>query len=294
MWRSLMTVDAAIRVHDGDPDAALDSCRAIIYTGRSIGDEPFALSQLLHIAIGLHATDSARRVLAQGEPSDAALARLQILLLDELTQSLLLDAVKGERAKFVEMMRRIGAGEISVSALLNRNSSVDPNSPRPAITPWKKLLFDNQRAIALELMNEAVNIARRPDAEHPQLWEAWDAEVIRTKVRSTFGIYTGTLPVLLRPPCSATGSAYSRYQCDVRTTAILLAAERHRRKSGDWPSSIAAIDRSILPSAPVNLFSGQAFRMERRDGQLFIYSIGPNRNDEHGALRFQTMDERRA
>lgn len=37
----LLSLDAAIRAHDGDIDAALDSARAIIGVGRSIGDEPF-------------------------------------------------------------------------------------------------------------------------------------------------------------------------------------------------------------------------------------------------------------
>ncbi len=30
-------------------------------------------------------------------------------------------------------------------------------------------------------------------------------------------------------------------------------------------------------------FTGQPFRMEHRDGRLFIYSLGPNLRDEHGA-----------
>ncbi len=37
----LMAADAAIRAHDGDADGALESCRAILCVGRSIGDEPF-------------------------------------------------------------------------------------------------------------------------------------------------------------------------------------------------------------------------------------------------------------
>ena len=41
---------------------------------------------------------SARRVLGQGEPSDAALARLQALVLDEWHQPLLLQGMKAERA----------------------------------------------------------------------------------------------------------------------------------------------------------------------------------------------------
>jgi hypothetical protein len=64
---------------------------------------------------------------------------------------------------------------------------------------------------------------------------------------------------------------------------MLLAAERHRRKHGDWPESIDAIDKDILPNPPADPFTGKSSRMERRDGQLLVYSVGPNLKDEHGA-----------
>jgi hypothetical protein len=278
----LLAADAAIRVHDGDLDGALDSCRAILGTGRSIGDEPFLISQLVRVAIGSVAMKSARRVLGQGEPSDAALARFQSLILDELTQPLLFYGLRGERATLTELIRRLGTGEVPISALSEGRPPWDPSGPRGTIAPWGKLWFDHQRAVALEWMNDAVAIARRPIVEHPALWDAWQANVDRVK-QNRLGIYTATLPLLLMSALSSSSWAHSRYHCELGATAILLAAERHRRKVGDWPASIAAIDRSILPSAPVDPFSGRSFRMERRDGQLFIYSIGPNLEDEHGA-----------
>ncbi len=278
----LMAADAAIRAHGGDFDGALDSCRAIFGAGRSIGDEPFLISQLVRIAIGEVAMHSAGRVLGQGEPSDAALSRLQALVLDELAQPLLLHGMKGERATLVELFRRVGSGEVPISALSDGGPPFDPNAPRPAIAPWGKLWFDHQRAVGLEWLNSAVAIARRPTPERPALWDEWEAEIQRVK-RRQIGIYTATLPLLMMPAVSTSSSAESRFQCGLGATAILLAAERHRRKTGDWPASIAAIDRSLLPDAPLDPFSGQAFRMDRRDGQLFIHSIGPNHRDEHGA-----------
>ena len=68
----LLDADAAVRAYEGDLDGALDSCRAIIGAGRSIGDEPTLISTLVHIAIDSTAMSATRRVLAQGEPSDAA------------------------------------------------------------------------------------------------------------------------------------------------------------------------------------------------------------------------------
>jgi hypothetical protein len=277
----LMAADAAIRAHDGDADGALDSCRAILGVGRSIGDEPLLISQLVRVAIGLVAMQSAGRALGQGEPSDAALARLQSLILDEIGQPLLIHALRGERAVSAEVIRRVEAGGLPFSALADFRSTSDPDGPRTTKLPLMKLLAENQRALALEWMNAAVAVERRPVAERLRLWQAWQAEVDRVRL-SRFGKYTATMPILMSPAVSSSHQAHARYRCTLGATAILLAAERHRRKAGDWPAAIDAIDEAILADAPIDPYSGRAFRMERRDGRLFIYSIGPNGRDEHG------------
>jgi hypothetical protein len=279
----LLEVDAAVRAHDGDLDSALDSCRAMIGVGRSIGDEPFNISQLVRISEGHLALKSARRALGQGAPTDPALARLQALVLDELAQPVMLHSLKGERATLSEIIRRIRDGEMPISALSEGTQPFDPDAPRELIAPWGRLMFDNQRAVGLEWTNKMVAIAKQPDPARPPLIEAWQAEVERVK-RGRFMALTSALPLLLTPSLDAFTLAESRYHCQLGSMAILLAAERHRLKTGDWPNSIAAIDLGFLAVAPVDPFTGKAFRMERRDGQLLIYSVGPNREDEHGAV----------
>jgi hypothetical protein len=276
----LLAADAAIRAHDGDLDGALDSCRAILGVARSIGDEPFFIGQLVRMATGSVAMKSARRALGQGEPSDEALARLQTLVLDELDQPLYLQALRGERAVDDELIRRVGSGEIPISALSGK--PFDPDAPRDAIAPWGGLWFDNQRAIALEWMNAAVAIAQRPPADRTTLWKGWDAEIVRAK-QSRLGLYASTLPLLLIPAVNAADVSQIRHQAELGAMAILLAAERHRRKTGTWPESIDAIDRTILPSPPEDPCSGQPFLLERRDGEWLVHSVGPNLKDDHGA-----------
>ena len=279
----ILAADAAMRAQGGDLDGAVDSCRALLNAGRSMGDEPFLISQLVRIAIGSVAMNSMRRVLGQGEPSEAALIRLQALVADERGQPVLLHGMRGERATLIEVIRRVGAGEVPISALSDAQPTFNPRTFRAAIAPWGKLWFDNQRAVGLEWMNQAVAIARRPAVEQPALWKTWDDQIAGVK-KSRFGIYTSTLPLLLMPAVSSAGSAFGRYQAELGATLILLAAERHRRKTGAWPRSIAAIDRAILPGPPLDPFSGEDYRTEHRDGRLFIYSIGPNHKDEHGAF----------
>ncbi len=276
----LLALDAAIQAHDGAMDGALDSCRAILSVARSVGDEPFAISQLVREACGQVAVASTQRVLGQGEPSAAALARLQALVLDELAQPLFLIAAKGERASLVEIIRRIGSGELPISSLGNEKKPAPLDSPE-SVAPWMVLSFDNQRAVALEWMNQMVSIARRPAHERPPLIEAWSASLYRLK-ESPFSNYTSLMPVTIMPALGQAHWAAARYESKLGAMAILLAAERHRLKTGDWPTSIASIDPAFLPSAPLDPFSGAPFHMERRDGQFLVYSVGPDLIDAHG------------
>jgi hypothetical protein len=278
----LLAADVAIRVHDGDLNGAIDSCRTIFGVGQSIGDEPFLVSQLVRIKIGQIGLASAQRILAQGQPSDPALARLQALVLDELGQPFLLQGVRGERAMVTEIIRRITDSEMPIASLSGAKP-YKPGDTREQFGGWTKLVMDHQLALELDWMNKMVAIARCPLLEQPPLIDAWQTEVDRVK-QSRFSDKTATLPLLFAPAVTASASHDFRYRCQLGSFAILLAAERHRLKTGDWPNSIAAIDPSLLPVAPVDPFTGQTFRMERRDGQLFIYSVGPNGKDEHGAV----------
>jgi hypothetical protein len=178
----------------------------------------------------------------------------------------------------MEVIRRLGDGEIPFSALSGGSA---PEGAPGAVAPWGKLWFDQQRAVALEWMNGAVDIARRPTSEQAPLWRDWEASHVQV-MASPLGRYTAMLPLLLVPAISSASTAFSRVQCELGTSAILLAAERHRKKTRAWPASTAAIDGGILPNAPGDPFSRRPYRMVHDQGQLVVYSIGPNRRDERG------------
>jgi hypothetical protein len=231
------------------------------------------ISTLVRIAIDSLAVSSTERVLAQGEPSDGALAQLQALILDEKAQPLLFTGINGERAMMFELIRRVETGEVRLSSLISG-----------AGERWIASVagdFGAQRPLALEWMNEAVAISRRPTFEQRALVAQWDKK-IRGYYGSALKRLTTPLPRLLTPAMASATSVFLRSQAELGATAILIAADRQRRRTGKWPASIEEIGSSILPEAPLDPFSGQPFHIEHRDGQLFIYSIGPNGIDEHG------------
>jgi hypothetical protein len=279
----LLQVDAALLAHDGRGDAALDSCRAVFGVGRSIGDEPFCISQLVRINEGTIGLKAARRALGQGEASDEALARLQALILDELASPIMFRGLEGDRALFDEMLRRIAAGEVAIPALNVAGWPRVYDGPPTSVASLNRLMFENQRAVGLELNNQLVAIARQPGPERVAPFEEWRAGRDRIK-QDRFMRWIVAYPIVISPSLETALMEEGRYHAELGATAILLAAERHRLKTGDWPESIAAIDPALLPQAPVDPWTGLPFRYERRDGRLLVYSVGPNLKDEHGEL----------
>jgi len=276
----LLVADAAIRAQDGDVDGALESCRAILGVGRSIGDEPMSVSKMVRIALGIVATDSARRALAQGEPTDEALAAFQADLLRESPRALLIEAVRGERAILDETIRRVRDGELPIKAL---SPDWAPGTVFPPVSVLGTLMFDHQRAVGLELTNELQAIARTPSPERRARMEAWQDGCYQIR-KSRLSPFTAMLPLMLMPAAITAEAIVTRYEATLGASVILTAAERHRRKTGSWPESTAAIDRAFLAEEPLDPFSGEPFRIERRDGRFLVYSVGPNLKDEHGAF----------
>ncbi len=277
----LMAADSAIRAQDGDIDGALDSCRAIIAVGRSIGDEPFLISQLMRKAIDAVALNAIHRALGQGEPTDEALASLQSLLGDEGDQPFFVTGIRGERAMLDELLRRIRTGELPLEDFRPDTPTALIGTRRGVVFSWGKLSFDNQRALALEWLNEAVAIAHQPARLRPPLWDAWQAEIVREKQKRFFA-YTSAFPVFMMPAVAAFETEASRHQAGFGAMTILIAAERHRRKLGSWPKSIATIDPAFLPNARNDPYTDAPYHLARRVGRYLIYSVGPNQFDDGG------------
>ena len=112
----LLSKDAMLRAQDKDPDRALASCRCTLNAGRSVGDEPSLIPQLVRIACHGISVREAERVLAEGEPSDDALRLFQKLLEKEQAEPLLLIETRGERAGMDRLMEAVQSGKVKISA----------------------------------------------------------------------------------------------------------------------------------------------------------------------------------
>jgi hypothetical protein len=282
----LLAMDAAIKIQDGDRETAMEDSRAILGVARSIGDEPFLISLLVRIAVGKVATKSARRALAQGEASDASLAGMQALLLEEkdVAQPNLLSACRAERAGLIELFRRVAAGEATTEAVGSDVETLSIRRSKYPITPWDSLYFTCQQAAAAEWMNRIVAIVQQPVPDRPDSWINWQATFEAAQDIRDWEFHLQAGAYLLIPDVKSADSAQNFYEAELGAMVILLAAERHRMKTGKWPEAIEDIDSSLLPTCPDDPHTGEPYLIDRRDGRFIVYSVGANGEDEDGQL----------
>src|SRR5262249_55851468 len=286
---NLMTYDALMRAQDGDADGALASGRAVLNGGRSIGDEPFAISQLVRIACRTMAVAKLQRVLAQGEPSEAALLSVQQLLEKEEAEPLMRIITRGERAGQDRPMQALQTGKMKLSArdlAMAAGLSNNPDSgPRTAeyILMRTPGFIKTQRAALLRFLNRAVEIAELPPEEQQPQFAQLEASAKEQPL----------LVRLLVPSLGKLAVACQRSRAQLRGAFVAVAAERYPLARGQWPHPLGALrGAGYIGEVPSALYDGRRLRLGRREDGLVIYSLGPDGEDNGGHVVFQKAPAR--
>jgi type II secretory pathway pseudopilin PulG len=269
---ALLSYDALMRAQNQDPDGALASCRGTLNAGRSIGDEPNLIAQLVRIACRAIATRQAERVLAQGEPSEDALRQYQELLEKEEPEPLLLIGVRGERAGLDQLMEAFQSGKIkySVRDLFVKSAP----SLEEELVPWAPGFYKFQRTALLRTMNRFVELAKLPYEQHAPFQQ------LEATIKDQ--------PVLVRlliPAMSKVSDASQRSQAQLRCAIAAVAAERYRLAKGQWPGTLGVLkEAGYVRGTPSDPYDGQPLRWLRLDDGAEVYSIGPDGKDNGGKM----------
>jgi hypothetical protein len=272
----LLTLDAVGRAADHDIDGALSDIRAMVNTGRSIGDEPIAMSQLVRMALVGNALSTLERVLAQGEGSDAELMAVQDLLALEAKAPVLLWAVQGERASSFDTMTKLASGTIGFNRLMGAATGTRANY---WLSP-PRLLYEHNAGVTLDLMNDAALIARQPMREQLPLWVAWEGRVASERA-GTLGPFISSISLLLMPSMRHIANRALDRAAELACAQVILAAERYRLAHGDWPTSLGDLVPDYLDAPPEDPF-GPGLILKRDADGLIVYSVGGDGEDDGG------------
>ena len=276
---SVLRDDALLCAQENDPDGAVRSLQAAVNAGRAVGDVPMAIPQLVRIAGVTVGTTNLERVLAQGEPSPAALAEFQHLLEEEDRHSCLLVMARGERAAWDQYVSWLESGNLTPANLAPLVGSGDEGFVVFLSVPGE---LKREHAALLRYMNQMVEAARGPETQRQKRIDELEATARRLP----------PLPRLLVPAMSKLANADRRTHAELRCAIAALAAERYRQEHNRWPGSVQAlVDDGYLQGPPADPYDGAPLRLKRVEDGLVIYAVGPDDVDDGGKLdRTLTLD----
>lgn len=265
---ALLMTDVSLLAHAGKPDAAMRSVLAILNCGRGgVGDEPTMISQLVRIAVTTIAAKMAERTLGWGEPSNAELTRLQLAFAEELASPRLVHGLRGDRAMFYLIAENMDNGTLS---------SRDLGTPEleARFTDWiYSKYLPKQQAVGIEILNQYIAAAKLTGRERRDAIA--DIKVPEpTRDMALVG--------LLMPSIERVIQADTRMQAQLASAVVALACERYRRQFHKWPEALEAIPKDILPTLPVDPYTGTALLYAKFDDGVAVYTTGADLLDNGG------------
>ncbi len=284
---SLLAYDALGRAQEGDLEGAFVSCRAMLNTGRSTGEEPLIICHLVRIASVADAVRTLERILAQGEVAEPSLAAMQRLFEEEETQPLLLISARGERGALPHMLNALEKGDMTIDqALAAISSSRGDKATMLQVFTYKfvpgRVRGDFGHLMRLE--NRWVECARLPVERQLAAVKELERE-------------EAELPLLARSMAPSFGKitqAFLRRHASLRCAIAALAGERFRLTHGRWPDSLEQLVPGFLPKAPLDPFDGKLLRFRRTEDGVVIYSVGPDGQDNEALLERQSVSRKAA
>ncbi|MBI3410697.1 MAG: hypothetical protein HY040_20360 [Planctomycetes bacterium] len=279
LWQvlDLLQWDAAVRVHVRDADGAIDSCRALLNGSRALGDEPFVYSMLNRYTGHRILTEALERVLAQGQPSDAALKELQVSLAIEINEPTLRNALRGQLAGYHHLMTSIESGKTPAS-VLNTLVVQPPKVNLLGMVPGR---LKKEHGEMLQLLVEMVAAAELPLYEHEAAFNAFEAKLKPDQSQSAqiLGAHRHV------------AFTFRRTQAQLRCAMVALAAERYRVAHKDWPKTLHdLVAAKLLDLVPGDPFVDAPLRLKHLSGGIVIYSVGVDRIDNGGYIDREQSD----
>ncbi len=277
----LLQFDVLRQAQAGDMKQALASCRAALNAARSLGDEPFIISQLIRTACDAVACQSAERALSQGEAAPDDLLALQRLLQHEAAFPALLVALRGERAMIHETLDAVESGDVPLGDVLGNGDDGEAAALRKFVPGWflrDTFRIDHPRVLAR--MTRWLAAAQLPPHEQIAAEQALTAE---RRALPWGAIATRAL----LPGLEHFSVAERRRLAQVRCLIVALAAERYRLGHGAWPEALDQLAPALLAEVPADPFDGRPLRYRRTASGVVVYSVGENGTDDGGKVWFE-------
>lgn len=99
--------------------------------------------------------------------------------------------------------------------------------------------------------------------------------------------HTKTVSGVLLPPTTTLMNAVARSEAIYLASAVCLAADMYRRKTGEWPENLQALIPEYFQLSPKDPFDGEILRYRRTETGFQVYSVGADLVDDGGKMEYR-------
>ncbi|MBN1446079.1 MAG: hypothetical protein JW957_08245 [Candidatus Omnitrophica bacterium] len=278
----LLAARAKIESESGNIDNALDHTLICFRTAKSLSYEPILISSLVRIAIGSIAISILQEIVNKGEA--------EIGFYEEA-----LHEIKKEKESFIVSFGLQGEGILGGLWVYNRISKglikdtfelfhlfgtdtklEKKNELISAYLPFA----ENDIVFYLQTISKFILLAKDP------YWKARDElrktdESIHALDEEEYFISRRILPALSRVNLQE-----ARFDALLGAAEIGIENRIYREKHGKFADSLSQLTPEILPSLPLDPFTGKDYIYRRTNKGFIVYSVADNLKDDGGIPQF--------
>lgn len=315
----LLATDAAIAAERSDAGRVNANLAAMLGMAGQLGADGTVIGQLIRAVMFRETIDLTGDLLRRRPEllTQAHLRRLAHAFAAEDTLPRM--SLSGERLFFEDTLQRIytddgrGDGHLAPGALglmrvLTDVTQATSGSAGDGGRGVPGTLFDGPAAgIAMgPLANAAVASRKEMEAVYDRVmdryearfatpyWEARRSADVGDEFRSSRNLRQQIRYLFVSTMVPGFDSVY-RVQEDsfARRDGILVAIALvvHRGRHGDWPATLDELTPDLLPSVPRDRFTGEPLRYRVDGGEVVVYSVGQDLDDDGGVLSEAVPDQ---
>ncbi len=271
----MMRLESRVLLAEGKTGDALRSAADDELLAEALRGEPILISMLVRIAIRGLADESLRRALQEPQSDAEALARVAEVLERTRDDDGYARAMKGERAEGLDIMKMVRSG--GVGSFLSSNGI-------PGAAGWIYGFFGwalyKDMGLYLRIMKKQIELSERP------YWEVMkQGSIVDAEVQQAPSWYLLTRTLL--PSLDAARRSWEKDRARHDAGRLAVALARYRLAHGAFPDSLDALAPGLLPSIPIDPFTGKPFGYCHAGDSARVYSMGPRGLDNGGGVAGQ-------
>jgi hypothetical protein len=151
---------------------------------------------------------------------------------------------------------------------------------------YPERFLDENELTYLRTMAKMILLTKSPYWEVKEELQRFSDEVQKLPVEKAI------MTQMSLPALSKAYNREARIDAQLGNAEIALSCHIYKQRYGDYPSSLKELTPEILPSLPLDPFTGEDYIYKKKDKRFIIYSVGENLKDDGGTPRATNGNEK--